>query len=153
MIKQERYILEDRGENMYCPHCGQHLNDGDMFCSRCGASVKVESKYCQNCGTKVDGYVEVCPQCGYHFPKENQSYGTTKSRIVVGIIALFFGELGIHNFYLGYTSKGLAQLILCFAGFLTCGITSLVSWVWALVDAIYIFIGKINEDSDGNPLV
>ncbi len=139
---------------MYCSQCGQKLNDGDLYCSRCGYPVKPQSRYCQNCGAKIEGYVDRCPVCGYFcVNKEKNRNTSSKSRLVVGLIALFLGELGIHNFYLGYTSKALAQLILCLAGFLTCGITSVVAMIWSLIDAISIFVGKINEDSDGNPLV
>ena len=66
-----------------------------------------------------------------------------KSRVIAGVLALIVGSFGIHNFYLGYTSKAVAQLILAF---LSCG---LVSGVWAFVEAILIFAGTINTDANG----
>ena len=67
-----------------------------------------------------------------------------QDKIVMIIIALLLGGLGIHNFYLGYTGKGVAQLLLSCVG---------VGFIWGLIDGIMIFTGKINTDSEGNPLV
>lgn len=65
-----------------------------------------------------------------------------KSKMVAGILNIVIS--GVGNIYLGYTGKGVAQLLLAFA----CGI----GWIWSLIDAIAIFQGKTN-DSQGNPLV
>lgn len=67
---------------------------------------------------------------------------SSKSKLVAGLLALFVGHFGIHNFYLGHTGKGILQLLLCFTG---------ISSIWALIEAIMIFTGSIT-DSDGNPL-
>ena len=37
------------------------------------------------------------------------------------ILAFLLGTLGIHNFYLGYTNKGIAQLLLTLLGGWLCG--------------------------------
>jgi TM2 domain-containing membrane protein YozV len=62
-------------------------------------------------------------------------------------LAFFVGTLGIHNFYLGKTGKGIAQLVLTITV-----IGALVSLPWAFIEAILIVMGK-GSDSDGNPLV
>ena len=67
---------------------------------------------------------------------------SSKSKLVAGLLALFVGHFGIHNFYLGHTGKGILQLLLSFTG---------ISSIWALIEAIMIFTGSIT-DSDGNPL-
>lgn len=67
---------------------------------------------------------------------------SSKSKLVAGLLALFVGGIGVHNFYLGYMGRGIAQLLLSWTG-----ITS----IWALVEAIMIFTGSI-PDANGNPL-
>ncbi len=67
---------------------------------------------------------------------------SSKSKLVAGLLAFFVGGIGIHNFYLGHTGKGILQLLLCFTG---------ISSIWAFIEMIMIFTGSIT-DSDGNPL-
>jgi len=110
--------------------------------------------YCKNCGKEIDANTQVCPECGVN----QRSTGTTiqeasKSRLVVGLIGIFLGVLGIHNFILGYTSRGITQLVLTIlGGTLTCGIASFAVWIWTLIESIKILTGEINEDAYGNPL-
>ena len=63
-----------------------------------------------------------------------------KSRVVAGLLELFLGGLGAGRWYTGHTGIALAQLF-------TCGGLG----VWALVDAIMMLIGKVN-DAQGRPL-
>jgi TM2 domain-containing membrane protein YozV len=70
-----------------------------------------------------------------------------KQKIVAFLLAFFLGPLGVHNFYLGKTGMGIAQLVLSITF-----IGLLVSGPWAFVQAILIIMGK-TTDSDGNPLV
>ena len=73
----------------------------------------------------------------------SSSAGGEKSKLVAGLLALFGGGLGLHSFYLGYTTKGIMHLLLCFTG---------ISSIWALIEAVQIFTGSM-PDADGNPLV
>ena len=41
-----------------------------------------------------------------------------KSRLAAGLFGVLLGALGIHNFYLGYTGRGIAQLLI---SILSCG--------------------------------
>jgi TM2 domain-containing membrane protein YozV len=80
-----------------------------------------------------------------------------KSKLIAGLLGLCFGVLGIHWFYLGNKKRGLTQLILFIVGILLCivliGIPIMIGVeIWAFVDAIRIFTGSINKDSDGLPL-
>ena len=107
--------------------------------------------YCQNCGTKLDSSEFFCHNCGQKIAgADNHGTNTTvkgqKSRFVAGILAILLGSLGIHNFYLGYNSKGIKQLLLWvfFLGF--------VSFIWGIVDAVRIFTGKTEFDANGIPL-
>jgi TM2 domain-containing membrane protein YozV len=38
--------------------------------------------------------------------------GSSGKRITAGLLAIFFGGLGVHKFYLGYTQAGVIQLII-----------------------------------------
>ncbi len=79
-------------------------------------------------------------------------YDQCKSKVGAGILALLFGYLGVHRFYLGYNGIGIAQLVLTVLGLFTCGITTLAACVWAIVDAILIFTDTLDRDAAGNPL-
>ncbi|MBP0968293.1 MAG: TM2 domain-containing protein [Oscillospiraceae bacterium] len=80
-----------------------------------------------------------------------QYYGTVtyKSKTVAGVLGILFGALGVHNFYLGYTSKAVVQLLM---SILSCGFLAVVSEIWGLVEGIMILTGKINQDGKGLPL-
>ncbi len=68
-----------------------------------------------------------------------------KSRLAYILLAVFLGSLGIHNFYAGYTGKGIAQLLITLVSF---GMLSIVSWIWALVE-----ICTVTQDAQGVPFV
>lgn len=42
---------------------------------------------------------------------------SSKSRLVALILGIFLGNLGIHNFYLGQTGRGILKISLCIVGF------------------------------------
>lgn len=68
-----------------------------------------------------------------------------KSKLVAGLLGIFLGGWGIHNFYLGFTKKAVIQIIV---SLVTCGIGG----IWGFVEGILILCGKIDTDADGNPL-
>jgi TM2 domain-containing membrane protein YozV len=72
-----------------------------------------------------------------------------KEKLVAGLLALLIGSLGIHNFYLGNTGKGVAQLLITV---LSCGLLWIVSWIWSIVEGVQILTGTINTDANGVPL-
>ena len=117
---------------MYCPHCGTELVKGALFCGNCGAKVESASN---------DGEKET-------FTQENppQTEVGEKSRIAAGLLGIFLGVFGVHNFYLGFTGKAVAQLVLgiCCAG--------TVSSIWGFIEGILILTGNINLDASGKRL-
>ncbi|MBN2880411.1 MAG: TM2 domain-containing protein [Clostridia bacterium] len=110
--------------------------------------------YCKNCGKEIDDNAQVCPECGVNQRSTGRSIqDASKSRLVVGLIGIFLGVLGIHNFILGYTNRGITQLVLTIVGaVLTCGIVTFIVWIWTLIESIKILTGEIKEDAYGNPL-
>lgn len=76
---------------------------------------------------------------------------TYKSKMAAGLLGIFLGSLGIHNFYLGYTTKGIVQLLLTTVG--ACLIIGpIISWIWGIVEGIMCLTGSINQDAKGLPL-
>ena len=111
------------------------------FCANCGSQLEDNSEFCPNCGTNQNGGGN--PQQNMNNNINNNSQA--KSKLVAGLLGLFLGGWGIHNFYLGYTNKGITQI---FVTIFTCGIGSL----WGFIEGIMILAGNINCDSDGVPL-
>lgn len=80
-----------------------------------------------------------------------------KSKMVAGLLAIFLGTFGVHNFYLGYTTKAIIQLVVTIVGIvLSCLIVGAFVvfgvWIWAIIEGVMIFTGKIDCDAQGNPL-
>ncbi len=73
-----------------------------------------------------------------------------KQWIFALLLAFFVGPLGIHNFYLGYNSRGLIQLIL---SVIIIGLP--ITAIWALIEFIMILMrsGSYGCDASGQPLV
>ena len=121
----------------FCTNCGEKLNEKDVFCSKCGASVETG----------------VVPETTA--PTTQQPVNpniNAKSKIAGGLFGIFLGSLGIHNFYLGYNSKGIAQLLLTLVGWVACGLGPMIAYVWGLIEGIMILAGSIDRDADGVPL-
>jgi len=117
-----------------------------MFCENCGAQLAEGANNCSNCGAPVGGQVH------QNSNPINSNGGEQKSRLVAGLLGIFIGSLGIHNFYLGNTRNAVIQLVLALAGIVTCGITSFAAMIWGLVEGIMIIAGKVATDANGVPL-
>ena len=74
--------------------------------------------------------------------------GPPKSKIAAALLAFFLGCLGIHNFYLGFTGRALAQVLITV---LSCGYGVIVTWPWSFVEFILVLTGSL-KDKFGRPL-
>ncbi len=133
---------------MKCPHCHQEISDTAQFCSHCGEKMILPQNHCPNCGHVINPNDRVCSACGFQLPVQRAIVIHEKSKAVAVLLGLFLGGLGVHNFYLGYSSKGFIQVCLFLGGFLTFGLTSLASVIWALVETVLILVGTIDRDGD-----
>lgn len=107
--------------------------------------------YCSNCGKKVKENQDVCLNCGVNLKKDKKIDNVNgKSKITAGILGIFLGCFGVHNFYLGYNGKAIAQLLITL---LSIFLLFWVSAIWGLIEGILILTGSIKEDAFGNPLV
>ncbi len=109
------------------------------------------AKFCSNCGAELNENQDVCLKCGVKIKKQNASNDdpNAKSKMAAGLLGIFLGAFGVHNFYLGYTGKAVAQLLITV---LSCFFLALVSEIWGLIEGIMILSGSINQDANGNPL-
>jgi len=64
-----------------------------------------------------------------------------KNRSTFILLGALLGFLGFHNFYAGYTKKGVWQLLLTI---LTLGFAGIMTWVWAVID-----VCTVDRDSQG----
>ena len=101
---------------MYCPNCGKEIKEGSQFCSFCGSKIVLPRNHCPNCGAEIEGNMETCLTCGYHIIPERNKPIVYKSKVVAILLGIILGGLGVHNFYLGYSSKGFIQIVLFFMG-------------------------------------
>ena len=128
---------------MYCKNCGEQLNDNQAICLKCGVAVGNGNAYCPNCGQPTAPEAEFCTSCGVSLKKGkvNGKGIPENEKVKYALIAFFLGGLGIHNFMLGETKKGVTRLVasLCFG----------LGWILALIDFIKILTDsyEINPDT------
>lgn len=129
---------------MYCKNCGSQMDDRAAICVKCGFAKGTGNTYCHNCGSQTAPGAQVCMRCGHTLTNINCSPEDQKSKLAAGLLGIFLGGLGIHNFYLGYTGKAIAQIVLscCFG----------LGAIWGFIEGILILTGNINKDANGNPL-
>lgn len=130
---------------MYCRNCGSEIDPNAAICVKCGFAKGTGTKYCANCGQETAAGAEVCVNCGFAIDNTpNIDPSTQKSKMAAGLFGIFLGGLGVHNFYLGFTGKAIAQIVLscCFG----------IGAIWGLIEGILILTGNIDKDANGVPL-
>ena len=124
------------------------MDNQAAFCVKCGVAKGMGNNYCQNCGRPVNPGAVACTMCGAPCTPPVDP-AVQKSKLVAGLLGIFLGAWGVHNFYLGYTGKAVAQLLLTL---LICGAGSVISGTWGLIEGIMILSGKIGCDAFGVPM-
>ena len=140
---------------MTCQYCQQQIPVGAVSCPYCGAATPIQStgdpypsayatdyqsSYGQSYGAySTPGYPVPAP--GY----QPLPYGVEpKSKIVGGLLNMFL-PFGVGRFYTGYTTLGIAQLLVTLFTF---GVGAL----WSFIDGILILTGNVKVDGNGYPL-
>lgn len=72
-------------------------------------------------------------------------FGGEKNKLVAGLLAILLGSLGIHKFYLGYTTAGIIMLVVTLVGSLVFGLGPLVMWVIGVIEGI-LYLTKSDQD-------
>lgn len=179
------------GNAMYCHHCGAQTQEGAVFCSQCGTKLVVSGvqrgsvqsdaanaakerpphphrqetyivqevrRYCKRCGGRAVG--ETCSGCGADLSVLGAAV-PAKSRLAAGLLGIFLGGYGVHNFYMGYYTKAIVQVCLSGIGLLMCftiigmilGIPMMVgAGIWGLVEGILALTGNPPVDAHGVPI-
>jgi TM2 domain-containing membrane protein YozV len=100
--------------------------------------------------TQLAAGLPVPPPSPYSAPQAvNQN---AKDRVIYVLLAIFLGELGIHNFFAGYTNRAVWQLVACIviipiAAIITCGLGLLLYFplkIWAIIEAC-----TVTQDANG----
>jgi len=97
------------------------------------------------------------PRPLYQYPPRYVPYRYAlrrKSKAAAGLLGIFLGCFGFHNFYLGYTGRALAQLLITL---LSIGLFAPVSALWGFIEGIVILCSRSGQppwgvDARGVPL-
>jgi TM2 domain-containing membrane protein YozV len=97
---------------MYCTNCGKEgVHENAVACTGCGVPPYQKKNYCSHCGEKLSSPNQViCIKCGCGIQNlKNRAVSTPggKNRITAALLAIFFGGIGIHKFYLGSWGWGI----------------------------------------------
>ena len=146
---------------MFCEKCGQELAEGQAFCHNCGAPAPVQPAYEQPQYQQPQYQQPQYQQPQYQQPQYQQQpqygqpyaapQGPAKSKLAAGLLAIFLGSLGVHNFYLGFTKRAVAQLLISVLSF---GIAAPIIAIWALIEGIFYLTDHegYTTDAKGVPL-
>lgn len=138
---------------MNCKNCGASLRQGTTRCVKCGSHIEWPSQP-QAAAPPPPQVVDVPQQQGHPaqpaMPQQPIAMGPPKSKVAAALLAFFLGCFGIHNFYLGFTGRGVAQLLITVLS-LSCGYGVIITWIWAFIEFILILTGSIT-DKFGRPL-
>ena len=152
---------------MFCKNCGAAMNPGAAVCTACGVAAGYGAGFCYNCGSAITPGAAVCLNCGaavppaapngYAAPQGAPGYapqgapgyapapgvipGTYlngKDKVTMALICFFLGAVGIHNFMMGESKKGVTRIVAS----LFCGLGGIL----ALIDFIKILTDKYVVD-------
>ena len=120
---------------MFCRNCGGEMNDNQAICLKCGVKTGEGNAYCSNSGASVSPEAAVCLSCGVAIKKAAAAGGDLggKDKIVIALVCFFLGGLGIHNFMMGETKKGIVKIVASFCFYLG-GLLALIDLIKILMD-------------------
>ena len=115
------------------------MNDNQAICVKCGVKTGSGSSYCANCGKELAPNADVCMNCGVAVKKAGGDLNG-QDKLVMILVCFFLGGLGIHNFMMGESKKGVFRIVMS----LLCGLGA----IFALIDLIKIAMGTYVVDPD-----
>ncbi len=126
---------------MYCKNCGAAMNPNQAICVQCGVKTGDGANFCPNCGNPTTPGAAVCLACGIALGKA-QAGGNLggQDKMTMALICFFLGALGIHNFMMGESKKGIVKIVasLCFG----------LGAILALIDFVKILTDKYEVDPE-----
>jgi hypothetical protein len=115
------------------------MNDNQAICLKCGVKTGQGTAFCSNCGNALPENAAVCLNCGVAV-KGAEGDLAGKDKVTIALICFFLGGLGIHNFLMGETKKGVVKIVASFCF----GLGSIL----ALIDFVKILMDKYVVDPD-----
>ena len=102
---------------MFCKNCGNAMDPNAAICVKCGCATGTGANFCPNCGQPTAPGAFACTNCGFGLATAAAAPAVgAKSKLTAGLLGIFLGGFGVHNFYLGYTGKAVAQLLIALLG-------------------------------------
>ena len=93
-----------------CANCYSEIKNANT-CQKCGHRNSYLVS-CEACAGQMSKNAAQCPTCAH--PNRLLAYeGAVKSKILVGLLAIFLGTFGAHRFYMNEARMGLLYLIFC----------------------------------------
>lgn len=156
MANTQRKSTAPRGRE--CNFCGQAVRQSDNYCPACGNMLEDNSATQANDAHHDEGGNCQCG-CGCqgtcHCGNDGYYSFNSHSRVVAALLAFFFGWLGLHNFYLGFYTRAVCQLVISLiVGALSCGLASLAVGIWAFIEGVLYLASAegFRTDAHGIPL-
>lgn len=125
---------------MFCRNCGGAMADNQAICLNCGVKTGTGISFCSNCGQPTAEGAAVCLNCGVALKGGAAGDLGGKDKMTMAIICFFLGAIGIHNFMLGESKKGIVKIVAS----ICCGLGGIL----ALIDFIKILMDKYEVDPE-----
>ena len=94
--------------------------------------------FCRNCGKECSDNAALCPACGEPFKQGTSPDEVSKT--TAALFAFFLGWLGIHDFILGKTARGIGKIALWLSGCVI-AVPLFPLLIWNTVDLFHIAAG------------
>ena len=133
-------MTDNVNETVRCPFCDEKISRFAKVCRYCNRTIdpalRELEQFNRNTNSSPDP-VTIKINAGVPCIQNHIVNDVPLSRLTYILLALFLGGLGVHNFYAGYTGRGVAQLL----------ITILLWWlvipiiavaIWCIIEMIVV---------------
>ena len=136
----EKALEEVRFDIVMCPVCQATYSTGaHQFCPECEKTNEQDNSITSDDENTISEFVDLPGLQAAPPPPPPPDAKKQKSKLVAGLLGIFFGMFGVGRFYLGHIGVGIAQLLTAGGGFL-----------WGFIDGILILAGKVDIDRKGS---
>ena len=147
----------------FCQSCGTAVVEGASFCPNCGTALNnnpqpepsttestaaYQNPVYQNPASNYQNPAYQNPTPNYQYqnyqnPKPNvqsPEYLNGQDKTVMALLCFFLGGLGVHNFMMGETKKGIFKIVMSCCFF--------IGYIFAIIDLVKILTDKYEVDPD-----
>jgi TM2 domain-containing membrane protein YozV/ribosomal protein L40E len=116
---------------MFCRSCGaEFASPQAIMCVRCGVKKGIGTAFCSHCGQATPPGTTACEKCQTPLAPS----GIGKSKLAGGLLGIFLGACGVHNFYLGRIPRAVTQLTITVLGIIGLVVGPLL-FIWVDVNS------------------